>query len=182
MKKVLVVLADGFEEVEGLAPVDLLRRAGCKVITCGIGKKSAISSRKIEVLTDSVVSEEVKSCFDAVVIPGGMPGASNIAASEDVLKILKDVNESGGIIASICAAPAVVLAKWGFLEGKMAVCYPGMETDDKSVIWKQDRVCWDSGILTSRGPGCAIEFSLELIKVLVSEEVAQKIAKDIVLY
>ena len=181
MKKVLVVFADGFEEIEALAPVDILRRSGCEVITASLNEDmSALSSRKVRIIADSFIDSQLGTVFDAVVFPGGMPGALNISKNRTAELIARNTEKNGGIIAAICASPAVVLSSWGLLRNRKAVCYPGMETEDSTVEWKDGKVINDHGIITARGAGCAIDFALELVRALVSDEVTETLINQIV--
>jgi 4-methyl-5(b-hydroxyethyl)-thiazole monophosphate biosynthesis len=128
-KKVIVFLADGFEEVEAITPIDYLRRAGIEVSTVSVGPNPAVKgSHGISVMSDSTLLEIGRSRFwDAVLLPGGMPGAANIAASEGAASLLRESAQAGKLICAICAAPAVVLAPLGILAGRRFTCYPGME-------------------------------------------------------
>ena len=174
MKKVVVLLADGFEEVEAVTSIDFLRRAGCDVTIAGVTGETVTGAHEVVVAADLPVSS-CKGGFDAVVVPGGMPGASNIAGSKDAVALIRTVAESGGVVAAICAAPAVVLAPNGFLDGKEATCYPGYEKAFKNVRFSESRVVVDGNTVTSRGPGTAAEFVIKLIEVLLGPAVAEDI-------
>ncbi len=180
MKKVLVILADGFEEMEALAPIDLLRRAGASVTIAGLGKTEITSSRKVKILCDTQLSDTCPDGWDAVVLPGGMPGASNLAASEDVNARIMNTYNAGKLVCAICASPAVVLAPLGILDGKKAVCYPGMEQGIENVRFCSDKVLRTDNIITARGAGCAQEFALEIVCALYSREKADDLAFKIV--
>ncbi|PIU39866.1 MAG: DJ-1 family protein, partial [Candidatus Omnitrophica bacterium CG07_land_8_20_14_0_80_50_8] len=125
-KTALIVLADGFEEIEAVTPIDVLRRAGIEVIVAGVGKREVTGAHDITVETDLML-EQYQGIPDAVVLPGGMPGAANLNQSEALKDLLQKMKRAGKIIAAICASPAVVLAPNGILEGKKATCYPGFE-------------------------------------------------------
>lgn len=169
-KTAIVVLAEGFEEIEAIAPIDILRRAGVRVSIVGIGTEVIKSSRAVGVQTDKLL-EDIEELPDAVILPGGLPGATNLAKSKVLAAFLKKMNAAGKLIAAICAAPAAVLAPLGILDGKKATCYPGCESDFSSkVICSQDSVVKDGNVLTSRGPGTAIEFALAIVKELVSSD------------
>lgn len=174
MKKVVVLLAEGFEEVEAVTPIDFLRRAGCEVTVAGVTGDAVAGAHGIVVRTDARVSE-CSDGYDAVVVPGGMPGASNVAASSDAISLISRVKTEGGIVAAICAAPAVVLAPNGFLDGKTATCYPGYESGFGDTTFSEERVVVDGKTITSRGPGTAAEFALRLIHTLVGEEQASEL-------
>ena len=177
MKKVLLFLAKGFEEVEAVTPIDFLRRAGIEVTTIGIGGRMIDGAHGISIEADTVLPElEGVEAYDGLVFPGGMPGAENIAADERVLKLVNLFHGKGKLIAAICASPAVVLAGTGVLNGRQATCYPGFENKFGSEIsFSSERVVRDGNIITSRGPGTAAEFAVELIRYLADEETAIKI-------
>lgn len=180
-KTVLIVLADGFEEIEAVTPIDVLRRAGLNVVIAGVGKKEITGAHDIKVSAD-VQIENYAEIPDAVVLPGGMPGASNLQKSSAVNQLLQKMKNSNKIIGAICASPAVVLSPAGVLDGKKATCYPGFESDfSPQVKVSQDRVVRDGLVTTSRGPGSALEFSLELVSQLVDEETANKLAQGMLL-
>ena len=186
MKKAIVFLADGFEEIEALTPVDYLRRAGVEVTLAGVSKTEITGSHGITVKTDIAVTEAlVSEKFDALVVPGGMPGSTNLAASAAVEKLLKDAESRGAVIAAICAAPVVVLAKAGLLKNRRYTCYPRMENDlakfagsnykalTDGAVHLEERVVVDGNLVTARGPGVAEEFALTLV-----EKLAGKTARD----
>ena len=186
MKKAVVFLADGFEEVEALTPVDYLRRAGVEVTVAGVSKKEITGSHGISVNTDVAATDAlVGEKFDALIVPGGMPGSTNLAASAVVEKLLKDGGSRGAIIAAICAAPVVVLAKAGLLKNRRYTCYPTMENDlakfagsghkalTEGAVHLEERVVVDGNLVTARGPGVAEEFALTLV-----EKLAGKAARD----
>ena len=180
-KKVLVLLADGFEEIEAITSIDVLRRAGLNVQTAGVGKKEITGAHEIKIIAD-VLLENTYEIPDAVVLPGGMPGAANLRKSSAVTQLLQRMKNSGKLIGAICASPAVVLSPQGILDGKKAVCYPGFESDFSSKVKvSEDRVVKDGLVITSRGPGTALEFSLELVSQLVDKETAQKLAQGMLL-
>lgn len=179
-KRVLVVLADGFEEVEALAPVDVLSRAGAQVVLAGLYDTCATGSHNVKVETDILISQAELDSYDAVVIPGGMPGALNLAANNDVSKRILNHYSNGKIVAAICASPAVVFGPLGILENRRAVCYPGMEKQCPDVNFSEERVCVDANVITARGAGCAMEFGLEIVRALFGSEVSNNIAKSMV--
>ncbi len=170
------MLADGFEEIEAMTPIDVLRRAGVEVVIAGVGKLQVKGSRGVQVLAD-VILETYEGTPDAVVLPGGIPGAENLAKSSAVSSLIQRVHASQKIVAAICAAPGLVLSKTGVLEGKKATGYPGYEKEFSSqVTYVETAVVRDGNLLTSRGPGTALEFSLELVSILVDGAMAQKLA------
>ena len=178
-KKVLVFLVNGFEEIEAMAPIDLLRRAGITADTASINEDNQVtSSRKIRVLTDKTIDEINFENYEMIVLPGG-PGTENYMKSEKLLEKLKEfsINRKLG---AICAAPTI-LSALGILNGKQAICFPACEPDlikDGAIIVNQD-VVKDNNIITSRGAGTAIDFSLALIEVLLGKNKSHEIRKEI---
>ncbi|MDR2049901.1 MAG: DJ-1/PfpI family protein [Treponema sp.] len=187
-KNALVFLAEGFEEVEALTPVDYLRRAGIEVTTASItASRTVKGARGVPVVTDALLEDLSKQgrlspeAWDAVFIPGGMPGASNLAACPAVGKIFKEMAEAGKIFAAICASPAVVLAPLGLLEGKNFTCFPGLEDTVKGGKHSLEKVVVDGNLITSRAPGTAAAFALALIEKLAGPVTAKKIVEDTLL-
>ncbi|MGB4457393.1 MAG: DJ-1 family glyoxalase III [Defluviitoga tunisiensis] len=178
--KTLVFLADGFEEVEALTVVDYLRRAGIEVDTVSITNDNKVKgSHKITVIADKKIEElNDVSLYDAVIIPGGMPGSERLRDNHFVIDIVKKMNEAGKLVAAICAGP-IVLAKAGVIKGKQVTSYPGFENELKDGIYVEKPVVRDKNIITSRGPALAVDFAIEIIKYLAGEEKAQKLKKDI---
>lgn len=180
MTKVYVFLADGFEEIEGLTVVDLLRRAGAEVTTVSInGTKKVCGSHNIRLEADALFEETDYSDAAILVLPGGMPGTKHLGAHKGLTELLLKANEAGGGIAAICAAPSV-LGDLGILKGKKAVCYPGFEERLAGADVQACSVVTDGNVTTSRGMGTAIDFSLELVKRLFGAEKAENLAKAIV--
>ncbi|MDR1095721.1 MAG: DJ-1/PfpI family protein [Spirochaetaceae bacterium] len=177
-KTVLVFLADGFEEVEAVTPVDFLRRAGVEVMTVGVeGSKTVTGSHGVPVVADRTILEIGFLPYDAVILPGGMPGSANLAASGRAGSLVREAVVKGKLVAAICAAPAVVLAPLGILAGKTYTCFPGMEKDVCGATWVADDVAVDGNIITSRGAGTAALFALAVIEYLLGREAAEKIGK-----
>ena len=178
-KKVLIFLVDGFEEIEAMAPIDLLRRAGITADTVSINENNKVtSSRKITVLTDKTIDEINFENYEMIVLPGG-PGTENYMKSEKLQEKLKEfsINRKLG---AICAAPTI-LSALGILNGKQAICFPACEPDlikDGAIIVNQD-VVKDNNIITSRGAGTAIDFSLALIEELLGKNKSHEIRKEI---
>jgi len=184
-KKAIVLLADGFEDVEAVTPIDYLQRAGIEVTTVSISENLIVTSKwgGIKVTVDTTLSELAKQrgSWDAVILPGGMPGSSNLAASKETGSILKDMAAAGKLICAICAAPALVLVPLGLLSGKKFTCYPGMEEKVANGKWSDDRVAVDGNIITSRGAGTAGEFAVAIIEKLLDKAAAEKIASAVLL-
>ena len=176
---VYMFLAEGFEEVEALCPLDLLRRAGVKVMTIGVGGKVIRGSHGIEVIADITTYEAekllLKNPADMVILPGGMPGTLNLQADETVNKFIDAAVKSGAYLAAICAAP-LILGELGLLSGKEAICYPGFEEKLIGAMVSSDKsVVTDGKIITGKGMGVALEFGLALVSALVSEEKANEL-------
>ena len=183
-KKALVLLAEGFEEVEAVTSVDYLRRAGVEVTTAAITLFMTVKgARGIKVDTDTELAglDVGTGNWDAVIIPGGKHGAANIAASEESCKLIKNMAAAGKLICAICASPAVVLSPLGLLEGKKFTCYPGMEEKVTGGNWSGDRVVVDGNIITSRGAGTSGEFAIAIIEKLLDAAAAKKIADSVLL-
>ena len=180
MKKTAILFAEGYEEVEALTVVDLLRRAqiGCDIVAIG-NPDQTTGSHGITVRADKSFSETNFEEYDGVILPGGMPGTKNLAADENVLKLLQRFHAAGKLTAAICAAPTV-LAKAGLLEGKNAVCYPGMEAQLTGAKAGSAPVAADGTVITSRGIGTAISFALALIEYFNGAEQAEALAAEIV--
>ncbi len=173
---IALLLAEGFEEVEAVTPADFLRRAGLDVKMVGIGGRRIEGAHGIFFETDLTI-EDINEDPEAVIVPGGMPGAENVADNEKALSIIRKVNDNGGVVAAICAAPAVVLQKAGILNGKRVTCYPGFQDKFQNCYFKKEKVVIDGNIVTSRGPGTAAEFSIKLIEKLLDKQKAEEIRK-----
>ncbi|MCO5170988.1 MAG: DJ-1/PfpI family protein [Planctomycetes bacterium] len=177
MPRAVIVLAEGFEEIEAITPIDVLRRAGVEVVTAGVGGRRVVGSHGIAVEADATVGE-VPEDVDVVVLPGGLPGAENLGKSPEVRALVERVHAAGRRVAAICAAPAVALAGTGVLRGRRATCYPGFEERfGADVTRSEERVVVDGTVVTSRGPGTALEFSLALVEQLVSREKAEQLRR-----
>lgn len=169
-----VFLANGFEEIEALATVDILRRAGVEVVTVGVGGRNAVGAHGIAVCADIVEDELDIAAIDGVVLPGGMPGTTNLEASAVVRTAVKSAYERGLLVAAICAAPSI-LGHGGYLNGKKATCYPGFEPELTNAAVINEGVVRDGSIITASGAGVAVDFALELVRYLVSDEMADSI-------
>lgn len=164
MKKVAVMLADGFEEVEALTVVDIIRRANIKCDMVSISNIEVKGAHDIVVKADKIISEEVKE-YDVIVLPGGMPGATNLRDNEDVINLVKWFNDNNKIVAAICAAP-IVLGKAEIIEGKNITSYPGFESELTKGNYKENHVVVDGNIITSRGPATAMLFAYKILELL----------------
>ena len=177
MKKAYIFLANGHEEVEALMVVDLLRRAGLTIETVSItGDKMVTSSHNVTYQADRLFEEVEGDLVDLVVLPGGLPGTTNLLAFEPLMNMVKAHNEAGKLVAAICAAPSV-LAELGILDGKKGTSYPGFGTKIENFV--DAPVVVDGNVITSRGLGAAIDFGLALIELLVDEEKAKTVAAAI---
>lgn len=183
MAECLLFLAEGFEEVEALTPVDLLRRAGIGVKTVSVTKDHMVTgSHGIGVRADKVfddIDQQTIEKTDMLIFPGGMPGTENLRAFEPLMELLDYFVESGKYVSAICAAPTL-LGQRGHLKGKKACCYPGLEEKLEGAEVFTNACISDGNIITSRGAGCAVEFSLEIIRRLHSWDEAERISSSIV--
>lgn len=175
---VYVFLADGFEIIEALAPVDMLRRAKIDVKTVGVTSQIVTSSCGIGVKCDMTADEFDFYDVEAVVLPGGMPGTLNLENSPVVQNAIDNANNTNAYICAICAAPSVFGHK-GLLEGKKAVCFPGFEDSLEGALSSDEYVVTDGKFITAKGAGVCIDFGLEIVKQLRSEELANEIRKTI---
>lgn len=178
---VYVFLANGFEEVEALTPVDMLRRCEIETVTVGVGGCLIRGSHGITVATD-ISTEDISldDSLEMIVLPGGMPGTLNLEKSAEVQKAIDFCTENDRYIAAICAAPSI-LGHRGLLVGKIATCYTGFESQLSGAVFSRKPVCKDEKIITSKSAGTAMEFAFELVRTLISEERAN-ILKDSVIY
>ncbi|MDO4190554.1 MAG: DJ-1/PfpI family protein [Bacteroidales bacterium] len=181
MKKVYLFLADGFEEIEALAVVDLLRRAEVCVETVSVSNRNeVVGAHNVTVKADTLIAQAQIEKPDMLILPGGMPGMENLYACEKLRNLLLQQAGEQRLIAAICASPSI-LGRLGLLKQHQAVCYPGFEDELTEAFVRSERVLVSDNIITSRAPGTAIPFALELIKILCGEAVADQIAKDILL-
>lgn len=171
---VYLFLADGFEEVEALATLDMLRRAQIPVCTVGIGGEYIRGTHDIIVKADRTPKDVVFADMTAVILPGGMPGTLNLEKSDDVQQTIAYAIENKLTVAAICAAPTI-LGHAEYLKGRTATCFPGFETDLLGATLSDKSVVWDGNILTAKGAGVALDFALELVSRLVSEEKSAEI-------
>lgn len=176
---IYVFLANGFEEIEALAPVDILRRAGLTVQTVGVTGKTVMGAHGIPVTAD-ITTDEVKLDADlqAVVLPGGMPGTTNLEANVTVQKALDYADEHDLLICAICAAPSILGHKV-LLQGKTAICFPGFEDALAGAVLCDAPVCRDGQIITAKGMGVATEFGLKIAAALTDDMTAEKIRASI---
>ena len=180
MKTAVIVLADGFEEVEAVTPIDLLRRAGVQVTVAALVGTQARGRSGISVVCDLSL-DQVPAGWDALILPGGMPGAKNLAASRLVKSLLEKAFGENRWVGAICAAPAVVLGSQGFLSGRTFTGYPGTETSVSGARFTVEPVVVDGNLVTSRGVGTAGAFGLKLVEVLAGTEAATRVAAEVLL-
>jgi len=169
MAKVCVPLANGFEDIEAVTLIDVLRRGGIEVVVAGVGGDVIESAHNLKVMTDTTIDKVSADEFDLVVLPGGLPGATNLAKSEEVKKLLQEMDKKGKYVGAICAAP-IALKEAGVLKEKYTA-YPGWEENIKKEGYISDaKVVEDKNVLTSKGPATAMCFGLEIVKKFVGVE------------
>lgn len=172
---IYLFLANGFEEIEGLTALDVLRRAGEEVMTVGVGSEKIVGSHKVPVICDTTVDKiEKTDDLKAVILPGGMPGTLNLEADKTVQEYIDFAYEKGALVCAICAAPSILGHK-GLLQGKKAVCFPGFEKDLAGAEISKNGVVRDGNIITAKGMGVSLEFGLEILAVLQGKEKADAV-------
>lgn len=174
---IYVFLAEGFEEMEALVPVDMFRRVGLEVKTVGVNGKTVMGAHGISVLADFTADEIVISAVDGVVLPGGMPGTLNLEKSQVVQDMIDICYQNEKLVAAICAAPSVLGHK-GLLQGKKATCFPGFEQDCEGALMRPDAVVTDGNIITAKGAGCAVAFGAALVAYFLDNQTAEKLLQD----
>ncbi len=176
---IYLFLAEGFEEIEALAPLDLLRRAGLPVITVGVGGKFVTGAHGITVQADIVDTEYADDAPEMIFLPGGMPGTLNLAASAVVTDAIDVAVRTNAYLVAICAAPSI-LGDRGLLRGKEAICYPGFEDRLTGATLSQNRVVQDGRIITAAGMGVAVELGLRLVELLCGRQKAEDLRHAII--
>lgn len=174
---IYVFLADGFEEIEALTAVDVLRRFGANVLTAGVGGSEITGAHGIAVHTDILLGETEPDRAQMLVLPGGMPGAENLLQSAKLRDIITAVHGNGGYLAAICAAP-MILGRMGLLENREAVCYPSYEKDLRGAKILSQNVAVSGRIITGSGPSAALEFALTLGRLLKGDAKFSQVAED----
>lgn len=169
MKSVLVLFAAGSEELETVTVVNILRRGGISVTLAGLEVGALCGSRGIVLLPDTTLDDALKHSYDMLVLPGGQPGSDKLKADVRVLKLVQKMSQQGKYVTAICAAPSV-LATAGLLDGKQATCFPGALDAFPQVMQQHSAVVEDGKLITSRGPGTAMDFALTLVERLAGEE------------
>jgi 4-methyl-5(b-hydroxyethyl)-thiazole monophosphate biosynthesis len=160
--KIIVPLAAGFEETEAMTVVDILRRAGLNTVTAAVNDNPVQGSHQVKITADILLNEDEK--YDAIVLPGGMPGTTNLRNDKKVAALVKSIYSAGGITAAICAAP-VVLGDAGILKNKKFTCYPGFENEINDGEYTPETVVVTGNIITGKGPGAAVPFALKLVEI-----------------
>lgn len=179
MSLVYVFLAEGFEEVEALAVVDVLRRAKIETKMISVSDKYEVeSSHNVVVKADLLIKDADFDRADMIFLPGGIPGTPNLAANSLLMEKILDFNRQGKKLAAICAAPSIY-GELGILEGKTASCFPGYEDKLKGAVYQREKFITDGNITTGRGMGSAVELGLELVRILKDEATAEDIKKKI---
>lgn len=171
--RVLVPLYPGCEEIEAVTVVDVLRRAGCEVVTAGREDGPVTASRGVVLLPDQTLGALSDTDFQAIVLPGGLGGSEALAADPRIESLLREALDAGRLVGAICAAPAVVLAPLGVLGDRRATCYPALA--EKLPVWVDEPVVLDGNLVTSQGPGTALAFSLALVEVLCGPDTAREV-------
>lgn len=179
MTQVLILLAEGFEELEAVTVINILRRGGVSVTSVSLQPGPVRGARGMVILADSEIDAQSVEPYDLLVLPGGQPGTRNLHADPRVHALLEQARAAGQLIAAICAAPSI-LADYGFLQGKRATGYPGTLAQRPGVTLTDDAVVVDGNIITARGPGAAMDFALTLLDMLEGPETRQRVEQALV--
>ncbi|MDO8465466.1 MAG: DJ-1/PfpI family protein [Gallionella sp.] len=179
MHKVLVLLAQGCEEIEAVTVIDILRRAGIEVTSAGLDDLPVLASRGVVLLADTTLDLAQHQDFDMIVLPGGLPGTDNLKADQRLIALLQKMAQQGKYVAAICAAPSV-LAAAGLLDGRKATCYPTCLDNFPKVNLQTAAVVEDGKLITSRGPGTAMDFALALVERLAGKAKRQEVEAALV--
>jgi 4-methyl-5(b-hydroxyethyl)-thiazole monophosphate biosynthesis len=176
MKKILIILAQGFEDIEAFSVIDILRRCECDVTIAGLNSKQITSAHSVTIQLDYDLTDCMQTLFDAIILPGGEPGTTHLEASKDVEKIVKNHFNNQKLVGAICAAPRI-LEKYGLLVDKQATSYPGVKDKMISCNYLEQPVVVDGNLITSRGPATAYLFAFEILKQLELTEIANQVKK-----
>ncbi|AHH03615.1 4-methyl-5(B-hydroxyethyl)-thiazole monophosphate biosynthesis enzyme [Borrelia nietonii YOR] len=180
--RVAIVLANGFEEIEAVVPMDILRRGGVDLKVIGLNDdRVVLSSRGFTFWVDEKISDCSADHFDLIILPGGMPGATNLFESQSLDKILRNMNLQGKLIAAICASPAVVLSAKGLLGTNKFTCYPGFEDGITDGEFVDEDVVVSNNFITSKGVGTAFKFAFTLLKIIKGERVLEDVKRKALL-
>jgi 4-methyl-5(b-hydroxyethyl)-thiazole monophosphate biosynthesis len=181
MRMIYVHLADGFEEIEAITVIDILRRAGLETEMVSItGRLSVTGTHGVQIVADIVFEDAVYDNCELIVLPGGLPGATNLDEHARLREKIQSFAKQGKRLAAICAAP-LVLGHAGVLEGKEATCYPGFEAELRGAVVTETAVCVSGNVTTSRGPGTAAAFALELVRQAKGDAVRDSVAQDMLI-
>lgn len=179
MKSILIPVADGTEEIEAVTLIDVLRRAGMRVAVASVAKLTVMGAHQIPLIADRLIADCMNESFDGIFLPGGMPGATHLAASKDLGNMLKAQAASGKFYGAICASPALVLAPLGLLDGKAATAYPGFESKLPNASAAAQKVVVDGHCITAQSPGTAQAFALQIIGSMLGAAKSQEIRVDL---
>lgn len=180
MKNALIILAEGFEEIEAITVIDLLRRAEIDVTVAGLSGQNICASRKTQVTSDTLLEKVAEAEFDIIILPGGQPGANNLMESKLVIRLIQKQVNMDKWLAAICAAPLVLQAA-GVLKGKRMTSFPGLESHFEDSIYLTDSVVVDKRIITSRAVGTALDFAISIIENLCGKAMADTIAGQVLM-
>jgi len=169
MKKVIVPLAPGFEEIEMITVVNILRRSGARVTVAGIVDGLIEGARGLKIIADESINDIQVECFDLIVLPGGQPGTDNLKNDQRVITLIKKMDSKGKLIGAICAAPTI-LGECGLLKQSKVTSHPSVKESLLTDYYVEDRVVFDNNIITSRSPGTAMEFSFKLVEILFGKD------------
>lgn len=178
MKKVLLPLADGFEEIETMTIVDVLRRAGIEVVIAGLKASELTGAHQIRIKPDKALADVKPESFDMIVLPGGQPGVDNLRKDSRVLDALKKMKKSNKLVGAICAAP-LALQDAGLISGVKLTSYPSVEQNLSGCQYQTTRVVVDGNLITSRGPGTSMEFALKLVEILTDKQQAENLSQTL---
>ncbi|QFI14722.1 DJ-1 family glyoxalase III [Borrelia sp. CA_690] len=173
-----IILANGFEDIEAIVPIDILRRGNVNIKVISANDNNVVTSSKgVSFLADDVISNCKQNCFDLIILPGGIPGVTNLFNSKELDLILKDMNSKGKFIAAICASPAIVLAAKGLLGANKFTCYPGLEKNVLDGEFVDENVVRSNNFITSKGVGTAFEFAFTLLEMVKGKQVMEDVKK-----
>ncbi|KAK8813240.1 hypothetical protein WA158_002832 [Blastocystis sp. Blastoise] len=179
--KILVAIANGSEELESIAIIDVLRRASLDVVVASVeSTKRVVMSKSVPITADHLLADVSNDDYDAIVLPGGMPGAENLSNCSLLINMLKQQKESGKWICAICASPAVVFQTHGLIDDVKATAYPGFQKKLSNPV-SSEKVVVDKNVITSQGPGTAIDFALEIVHQIAGSSVMKSVKKGLLL-
>lgn len=180
MKNALIILADGFEELEAITIIDVIRRSGIQITVCGLKNMIIKSTHDVIITADTVLDKVLNENFDLIILPGGQPGTNNLADDLSLIELIKKQDKEKKYTAAICAAP-VVLAKAGILNRRKATCYPSLLSSLNAMeVIHNEKVVVDNHIITSQGPGTALAFSYKLVELLLGNKISDKLKKEMI--